>query len=68
MLKKTVYKIMCKIAWFHEFVLKSSRKGKHEAIRTMGMSVYGQRDAAKEGIFTPMYLTVGRKVSTPSGA
>lgn len=37
------------------------RKGRYEALWTQGMSCWSMRDGAREGIWTPMYMMVGRK-------
>ena len=37
------------------------RRGRGEALWTQGMSCWSMRDGAREGIWTPMYMMVGRK-------
>ena len=61
-LKKRYWRVQCALVW----ALEKGRildRGRSEALKTQGMSVWGNRDGAKMGIFTPMYLMVGRKPS-----
>lgn len=48
------------MCWFLE-PLGLLRKGRYEALWTQGMSVWSMLDGAREGIWTPMYMMVGRK-------
>lgn len=48
------------VIWILEFIT-IAEKGRYEALKTQGQSVYGMRDGAKEEIWTPMYMMVGRK-------
>lgn len=59
-LQKWWWKLGLWMCWIME-PLSIIRTGMYEAVWTQGMSVWGMRDGAKESIWTPMYMMVGRK-------
>ena len=59
-LKKRFWQFQCVVVWYFEN-LGVMKKGRFEALKTQSQSVWGNRDGAQMGIFTPMYMMVGRK-------
>lgn len=59
-LRKGFWRYQCALVWALEKAGLVAR-GRVEALKTQSMSVWGLRDAARLGIFTPMYMMVARK-------
>lgn len=59
-LRQGVWTVQCMIVWMLEG-LSLVERGRYEALRTQGQSVWGLRDGGRLGIFSPMYMMVGRK-------